>query len=160
MRDIANKMAELKFEAPLAQFEEADDWGSTEFQQPIKTIADMDELNFNVRTLKKEVEKLNDEDNRVKNRDANSNPKTDGVSTDNFNETFSGSLEDLVNTFDDKITKWKLRRIRGEVGSGSGPNSRGDHERMPVSVVIFFYSNLAPLFIFGRISLNHPMTLF
>lgn len=32
MRDLANKMAELKFEAPLAQFEETDEWGPVDFQ--------------------------------------------------------------------------------------------------------------------------------
>lgn len=40
-----------------------------------------------------------------KNEQNNSNPPTTTNSDDNFTETFSGSLEDLVNTFDEKITK-------------------------------------------------------
>ncbi|XP_054263931.1 fasciculation and elongation protein zeta-2 [Macrosteles quadrilineatus] len=102
MRDVT-KMAELKFEAPLAQFEETDEWGVTEFHHSKPTVED-----------------------NVLEEDANSNPispemtseleldnapcvtlDTASVSSvaDNFTETFSGSLEDLVNTFDDKITK-------------------------------------------------------
>lgn len=103
MRDVT-KMAELKFEAPLAQFEETDEWGVTEFHHSKPAAV---------------------EDNAIE-EDANSNPispevtaevcdnantcvtvDTASVSSvaDNFTETFSGSLEDLVNTFDDKITK-------------------------------------------------------
>lgn len=104
-------MAELKFEAPLAQFEETDEWGSTDFQAN-KNENDISNLNFN-----KKNKELNDaftEDILITD---NSNqeiltPKnliirngdTSSVA-DNFTETFSGSLEDLVNTFDDKITK-------------------------------------------------------
>lgn len=111
MRDMASKMAELKFEAPLAQFEETDEWGSTDFQAN-KNENDISNLNFN-----KKNKELNDaftEDILITD---NSNqeiltPKnliirngdTSSVA-DNFTETFSGSLEDLVNTFDDKITK-------------------------------------------------------
>lgn len=51
MRDLAAKMAELKFEAPLAQFEESDEWGSTEFQS-YKT-------NDNITNLNKKVKDLN-----------------------------------------------------------------------------------------------------
>lgn len=119
MRDIANKMAELKFEAPLAQFEEADEWGSTEFQ-PVKSQLDMDALNYNnVRNLKEredaQPQSLDDSNKTAdSNRNANNNQPDANVNvnrgqqvnvSDNFNETFSGSLEDLVNTFDDKITK-------------------------------------------------------
>lgn len=108
---MASKMAELKFEAPLAQFEETDEWGSTDFQAN-KNENDISNLNFN-----KKNKELNDaftEDILITD---NSNqeiltPKnliirngdTSSVA-DNFTETFSGSLEDLVNTFDDKITK-------------------------------------------------------
>lgn len=125
MRDIANKMAELKFEAPLAQFEETDDWGSVEFQSNnSKTINDnnIDAINLNniknnmkdracdldVMIMKSDSNILNDNDciNNLKN-DNIVKPRLDnaGGVSDNFNETFSGSLEDLVNTFDDKITK-------------------------------------------------------
>lgn len=110
-------MAELKFEAPLAQFEETDDWGSTEFQSNT-TLKNENELNnINLNKKNKDLnDVLNDftEDNLIND---NSNkiiltPKNiilkngDTASVaENFTETFSGSLEDLVNTFDDKITK-------------------------------------------------------
>lgn len=117
MRDLASKMAELKFEAPLAQFEEADDWGSAEFQSAniLKNENELNNINLNKKN--KDInDVLNDFNEDILN---NSNPKdiltpqktiilkngeTASV-TDNFTETFSGSLEDLVNTFDDKITK-------------------------------------------------------
>lgn len=95
----------------MAQFEETDEWGSTDFQAN-KNENDISNLNFN-----KKNKELNDaftEDILITD---NSNqeiltPKnliirngdTSSVA-DNFTETFSGSLEDLVNTFDDKITK-------------------------------------------------------
>lgn len=116
MRDMASKMAELKFEAPLAQFEETDEWGSTEFQSA--TLKNENELNnINLNMKNKELnEVLNDFNEDILNND-NSNTETltakNGVLkngdtasvADNFTETFSGSLEDLVNTFDEKITK-------------------------------------------------------
>lgn len=117
MRDMASKMAELKFEAPLAQFEEADDWGSIEFQSntDLKNENTINKINLNNINLKdpdiSDVYKddiiLNENSNVVKNSPKNiilNNVDTNSV-TDNFTETFSGSLEDLVNTFDDKITK-------------------------------------------------------
>lgn len=113
MRDLASKMAELKFEAPLAQFEETDEWGSTEFQSA--NLKNENEINnININNKKKDInDVLNDLNEDILN---NSNPKVvpktiilkngDTASVaDNFTETFSGSLEDLVNTFDDKITK-------------------------------------------------------
>lgn len=116
MRDMASKMAELKFEAPLAQFEETDEWGSTEFQSA--TLKNENELNnINLNKKNKEMnEVLNDFSEDILN---NENSNTESLTTknivtkngdtasvaDNFTETFSGSLEDLVNTFDDKITK-------------------------------------------------------
>lgn len=108
MRDMASKMAELKFEAPLAQFEETDDWtGSTEFT----TTNNKNEINLN---RKNNIDLLNDE--VILNDNSNSSSElmnaknavlnSDTASfADNFTETFSGSLEDLVNTFDEKITK-------------------------------------------------------
>ncbi|CAH2018548.1 unnamed protein product [Acanthoscelides obtectus] len=114
MRD---KMAELKFEAPLAQFEETDEWGSTEFQSAnlIKNENELNNINLTKKKNKDLNDVLNDFTEDILN---NSNPQTivtpkpkNGPAntttsvTDNFTETFSGSLEDLVNTFDEKITK-------------------------------------------------------
>lgn len=110
MRDMASKMAELKFEAPLAQFEETDDWtGSTEFANN----KNEDEINLNRKNnmdLLNEDVILNDNSNTSELMNAKntvlSNTGSDTASVaDNFTETFSGSLEDLVNTFDEKITK-------------------------------------------------------
>lgn len=115
MRDLAAKMAELKFEAPLAQFEETDEWGSGEFQS-----ANVKNENLNNINMNKKNKELNDVLNDIS-EDIINNSNIDnlapkviptngevapvGSDTDNFTETFSGSLEDLVNTFDDKITK-------------------------------------------------------
>lgn len=113
MRDLASKMAELKFEAPLAQFEETDEWGSTEFQSA--NLKNENEINnININNKKKDInDVLNDlNEDILNNSNTNIVPKTiilkngDTASVaDNFTETFSGSLEDLVNTFDEKITK-------------------------------------------------------
>lgn len=114
-------MAELKFEAPLAQFEETDDWGSTEFQTNNSNIKTEDCLN-NINLKKNQQKDINDvlndfnEDILINDNSNNdllarknaTNLNGEGGETtvaDNFTETFSGSLEDLVNTFDDKITK-------------------------------------------------------
>lgn len=122
MRDLASKMAELKFEAPLAQFEETDDWGSTEFQTNTN-LKNENELMININLINKNNkdhhinEVLTDfsDDNIIINDNSNTNInnqqkniiKNDTTTSvaENFTETFSGSLEDLVNTFDDKITK-------------------------------------------------------
>ncbi|XP_018571645.1 fasciculation and elongation protein zeta-2 [Anoplophora glabripennis] len=114
MRDLASKMAELKFEAPLAQFEETDEWGSTEFQTAnLKNENELNNINMN-RKNKDLNDVLNDFSEDIINNSNPDNlpPKTiilkngDTASVaDNFTETFSGSLEDLVNTFDEKITK-------------------------------------------------------
>lgn len=117
MRDLASKMAELKFEAPLAQFEETDEWGSTEFQNNT-TAAHLNAHLKNENEIKNiNLNKKNKELSDVLMKDFgedvlldNSNveillKKSDGSVADNFTETFSGSLEDLVNTFDEKITK-------------------------------------------------------
>ncbi|XP_023015678.1 fasciculation and elongation protein Unc-76 [Leptinotarsa decemlineata] len=114
MRDLATKMAELKFEAPLAQFEESDEWGSTEFQTAnMKNENDINNINYNKK--KQDInDVLNDFNEDILNNSLPlsipqktiilKNGETQSVA-DNFTETFSGSLEDLVNTFDDKITK-------------------------------------------------------
>lgn len=114
MRDLASKMAELKFEAPLAQFEETDEWGSTEFQTAnMKNENELNNINLNKKN-KDLNDVLNDFNEDIINNSNPDNlpPKTiilkngDTASVaDNFTETFSGSLEDLVNTFDEKITK-------------------------------------------------------
>jgi len=157
MRDMVSKMAELTFEAPLAQFEETEDWGVMpgEFQQHQITATSIiggednfihqDARNFN--NFSKETallsatnngvvvlppQQLNDNDAVLQTGQQLSAPEQQPtvqnqqqqnivghpphlvgggsgseVSSvaDNFTETFSGSLEDLVNTFDDKITR-------------------------------------------------------
>lgn len=148
MRDLVNKMAELKFEAPLAQFEETDEWGPIDYQSANLSLkaAISDTLNLNIKEtdrkqqifLLEEAIKDNNcslTDNIVdiddvclkkggiigggspnRNNTAidniasnNSNGSISnnggGTTVDNFTETFGGSLEDLVNTFDEKITK-------------------------------------------------------
>ncbi|XP_044748066.1 fasciculation and elongation protein zeta-2 [Coccinella septempunctata] len=115
MRDLASKMAELKFEAPLAQFDDGDDWGSAEFQNGFKNENNLNNINIGKKT-KDLSDVLNENEDMVNNStlDTISQNKKNILSnaggdvqsvSDNFTETFSGSLEDLVNTFDDKITK-------------------------------------------------------
>lgn len=122
MRDLANKMAELKFEAPLAKFEETDEWGPVDYQSSTNAsikAALSDAINLNL----KENDSLYLLEEAIKDnckptsdptyttvesfREAYNcaNPNVKDTNTDNFAETFSGSLEDLVNTFDEKITK-------------------------------------------------------
>lgn len=79
------KMAELQFEAPLASIE-TEDWNEFNEFQTAKTT---DDENCNKDTLSKDLPKESN-DNSV---------------AENFGETFSGSLEDLVNSFDEKISK-------------------------------------------------------
>lgn len=75
-------MAELQFEAPLAKFD-GEEWN--EFHD-FQTSADLENSNSQPYT------------------NMTSDTKENSV-VDNFSETFSGSLEDLVNTFDDKMNK-------------------------------------------------------
>ncbi len=117
MRDLANKMAELKFEAPLAQFEETDEWGPVDFQSSNNhslKAAINDSLNLNLKENDNDPIMLLEEamkdciniDMGLKKDSQNRNTivgKEKNV--DNFTEGFTGSLEDLVNTFDEKITK-------------------------------------------------------
>lgn len=125
MRDLA-KMAELKFEAPLAQFEESDEWGPVDYQSSLTQeqqqqanlkAAISDSLNLN--NLKENLlvidNNLNNNNidnlklNATASANINNNNNLNKILTkdniDNFNEAFTGSLEDLVNTFDEKITK-------------------------------------------------------
>ncbi|XP_064489942.1 fasciculation and elongation protein zeta-2-like isoform X1 [Ornithodoros turicata] len=81
MRDV--KMAELKVEAPLAKTEDWSDF--SDFQ----TSEDLENSNKDCLTQPSPPDVLTNDNSFV----------------DNFSETFSNSLEDLVNTFDDKITK-------------------------------------------------------
>ncbi|XP_002040450.2 fasciculation and elongation protein zeta-2 [Drosophila sechellia] len=157
MRDLGTKMAELKFEAPLAKFEETDEWGGCDFISSQNAINDT--LNLNLKDSsaggKPDSTKLRLLEDAV--RDAHVSKNGGGVvggaagsispncntlhggslieiglsdvglvpgegagvgldglekrslavgdHVDNFTETFGGSLEDLVNTFDEKITK-------------------------------------------------------
>ncbi|XP_045480640.1 fasciculation and elongation protein zeta-2 [Harmonia axyridis] len=113
MRDLASKMAELKFEAPLAQFDDGDEWGSSEFQNAFKNEHNINNINLTKKT-KDLSDVLNENEEIINNstldtitqnkKNILSNGEVPSVA-DNFTETFSGSLEDLVNTFDDKITK-------------------------------------------------------
>lgn len=109
MREAAGRMAELEFEAPLAQIEEADDCLSTA-DYPQKTINGNDIRLNNINNLKNDMIKIQTDSNKINDNDE-PRPvkcKQDNMQNcegDNFTETFSGSLEDLVNTFDEKITK-------------------------------------------------------
>lgn len=111
-------MAELKFEAPLAQFEESDEWGPVDYQSstaPQSQTNPIDSLNY-LNNLKENllvIDNNNTIDNLKMNAtnsiNNNNNNNINKILTkdniDNFNEAFTGSLEDLVNTFDEKITK-------------------------------------------------------
>lgn len=128
MRDLANKMAELKFEAPLAKFEETDEWGPVDYQSSNASLkaAISDALNLNIKEndnlylLEEAIKDNCNNSNTIKcNNDAKMTTtapstinKSDSINCntmkdnmDNFAEAFTGSLEDLVNTFDEKITK-------------------------------------------------------
>nr|XP_032517961.1 fasciculation and elongation protein zeta-2-like isoform X1 [Danaus plexippus plexippus] len=109
MRESAGRMAELEFEAPLAQIEEADDCFSTS-DYPQKTINGNDIRLNNINNLKNDMVKMKMDSNKLNDNDEPKpvKCKQDNLQNcegDNFTETFSGSLEDLVNTFDEKITK-------------------------------------------------------
>lgn len=90
MRDV--KMAELKVEAPLARTEEWSDF--SDFQ----SSEDVENSNASTKSTPTTESSVSSGGNGVA---ANDNSFADC----NFSETFSNSLEDLVNTFDDKITK-------------------------------------------------------
>ncbi|KAF7991355.1 hypothetical protein HCN44_002917 [Aphidius gifuensis] len=89
MRDMAGKIAELKFEAPLARFEEED--------------------NSSIKNMNLLTEQLLDASLDVNfGENCHGNEQHHESGTDILQEgtfsPFSGSLEDLVNTFDEKIT--------------------------------------------------------
>lgn len=118
MLDVMNKMAELKFEAPLAQFEESDEWTKTVDDEPSSVKMQRQPVGNGKPVVSgTDVEQL---DNMLGGwalqEPASKSPCTQCGSgannnvvqttdADNFGETFSGSLEDLVHTFDDKITR-------------------------------------------------------
>lgn len=93
MRDV--KMAELKVEAPLARTEEWSDFSDFQSSEDVE--------NSNATSNKSTPSSITDggTNNGVNQASNNDNSFADC----NFSETFSNSLEDLVNTFDDKITK-------------------------------------------------------
>ena len=136
MRDLGSKMAELKFEAPLANLDETDDWAGCDFISNQNQLNDNLNLNLKdplaqqenkIRMLEEAVRDAHVSKNGVGYNtgsispncntlmsedlaafDTNLEPRNclnSGESVDNFGETFGGSLEDLVNTFDEKITK-------------------------------------------------------
>ena len=121
----STKMAELKFEAPLAQLEE-DEWGTVDYQSVTATTDSLNYLNNLKENLlsmdNNNLNNNNNNNNNINNNNTIENLKMNATNSinnnninkiimkdniDNFNEasSFSGSLEDLVNTFDEKITK-------------------------------------------------------
>ncbi|KAK9511891.1 hypothetical protein O3M35_000459 [Rhynocoris fuscipes] len=112
MRDTTAKMAELEFEAPLAKLEEAEDWGTAEVvktsEQTITQVQQQQQQqqNVNLNNLKNcNQQEIDNSPNALLKQCLCSVDTSNNADADNFTETFSGSLEDLVNTFDDKITR-------------------------------------------------------
>lgn len=124
MRDLGERMAELKFEAPLAKFEESDEWGGCEFISSTPSLdTDSRALNDNINLNSKDTKNFLEETlHEITNstggaagavataEDDLASPNCNSIQnpqpqSDIFMETFGGSLEDLVNTFDEKITK-------------------------------------------------------
>lgn len=108
MRDLANKMAELKFEAPLAQFEESDEWGPLDYSSNANVIKVLTEDSTSIKNCSEEFEKTDNFQLTIGSNDrihVINQIKSSKENNDNFAEGFTGSLEDLVNTFDEKITK-------------------------------------------------------
>uniref|UniRef100_A0A1L8DVX9 Putative kinesin-associated fasciculation and elongation protein involved in axonal transport n=1 Tax=Nyssomyia neivai TaxID=330878 RepID=A0A1L8DVX9_9DIPT len=106
MRDLT-KMAELKFEAPLAQFE-TDEWGPLDYQSTNLANIRQRPTNRDLEMNLKENGNVPSSETICEDAPTVPEPSTVGLilkENDNFNEAFSGSLEDLVNTFDEKITK-------------------------------------------------------
>lgn len=89
MKDLATKMAELKFEAPLACFEE----------EELSNIRNMN-------IFPNQLLDVNLDRNFMSNGNSNStiSQETSEIIQDGTFSPFSGSLEDLVNNFDEKIT--------------------------------------------------------
>lgn len=118
---MMNKMAELKFEAPLAQFEESDEWTKMmDDDSPVQSVktyrhqpnsgTGMEQLDNVMFTSSSMDQQEPDNKSSLSCTQCGANNNNVGslevtTDTDNFGETFSGSLEDLVHTFDDKITR-------------------------------------------------------
>ncbi|XP_014260413.1 fasciculation and elongation protein zeta-2 [Cimex lectularius] len=107
MRDGTAKMAELQFEAPLARLEEAEDWGQVPEmkQEPQVRSASQTEEDLNSNNVGGGTGPETDNRAPLLKQCLCSVETNNPSDADNFTETFSGSLEDLVNTFDDKITR-------------------------------------------------------
>lgn len=131
MKETLAKMAELKFEAPLAQFEETEEWQSADFRLKNLSLNENHVHENKSTTTTSSIATTtpahaaiiasddcpfedNDyaaafEDSVVSSKKlaqvSSSDPPNHNALGDNFDETVSGSLEDLVNTFDDKITR-------------------------------------------------------
>lgn len=133
MKETLAKMAELKFEAPLAQFEETEEWQSADFRlknlsltenhalenrstttagaaAPVPAAATVvvpgDECPFEEHDYTAAFEdSAGAGDKAAPVGCAGPAPGHRNMLGDNFDETVSGSLEDLVNTFDEKITR-------------------------------------------------------
>ncbi|XP_050730446.1 fasciculation and elongation protein zeta-1-like [Eriocheir sinensis] len=85
------KMAELEVSVPLAQFD-TDEWAEfSDFQS-----SQDPNCNDNTQNLTTGTSDPNDNNDFLDNM---------SDTTDTFKDSFSASLEDLVNTFDEKITK-------------------------------------------------------
>ncbi|XP_011495621.1 PREDICTED: fasciculation and elongation protein zeta-2 [Ceratosolen solmsi marchali] len=90
MKDMASKIAELKFEAPLACFEEEE---SSSLR--------------NMNIFSEHLMDVNLERNFITTRNSNGSSiphECSDIIQDGTFSPFTGSLEDLVNTFDEKIT--------------------------------------------------------
>lgn len=125
MKETLSKMSELKFEAPLAQFEDAEEWQSAEYrikninEEPenrVRATENFSKISENgigeekraaaFTAVKQNI--VSDDtmpDVATNNNITISDSVNNNVLVDNFEETVSGSLEDLVNTFDEKITR-------------------------------------------------------
>lgn len=137
MKEIFSKMTELKFEAPLAQFEEADEWQNNDYRRKhlnarnneMRRVEKGIHASVTVGALDENDQGVGEEDDRcvfddneeeydftfsedgIKNmhqRMTIVQTETDVVNNNVLGDNFaavSGSLEDLVNTFDEKITR-------------------------------------------------------
>ncbi|XKL64951.1 hypothetical protein PGB90_005037 [Kerria lacca] len=118
MKEVLSKMAELKFEAPLAQFEETEEWQNGDFRRKClsrnencvrENINTMLENETNEECVFDNSEHRTAFSHQLVSEKINEVTLSDTVNNnvlgDNFDETVSGSLEDLVNTFDEKITR-------------------------------------------------------
>lgn len=89
---------ELEFEAPLARFD-VEEW--TEYNE---NTSDDEEIVGSRRNIPDNS--LSADADRCSSISAENESSSDGSNvTENFSETCSGSLEDLVNSFDQRVTK-------------------------------------------------------